>query len=96
MNTLVWLVIGVVAFLTITHFMGKPDFWKATAKHPQLAWRFFNEHPAWFINDKPLNIDVVGPFRFANPNNGELTKIWCDAAHIEKSQEEFMSTVKGK
>jgi hypothetical protein len=96
MDILVWLAIGAIVWFAITHFIGKPDFWKATRKHPDLAWRFFNNHPAWFINAPPPNLDVVGPFRVTNPITGELTKIWCDVEQIEKSQGEFMALVQEK
>lgn len=96
MDIFVWLLIGLVAWFVLSHFMGKPDFWKATRKNPDLAWKFFNNHPAWHVGDKPLNIDVVGPFRVVNPYNGEMEKLWCSAAQIETSQGEFMASVRSK
>ena len=93
MEIFVYLFIALAVWFTVAHFMGKPDFWKATRKNPELAWRFFNNHPAWYINEKPENVDIVGPFRVVNPNNGELTKLWCDADKIEKSQEDFMASL---
>ena len=90
MDILLWILLIVGAFLIIGHFAGKPDFWKLTRKHPFEAWQFFNNHPAWFIEDKPLNADVVGPFRVLNPLDGNLVRIYCLTSQLDSSQAEFM------
>lgn len=91
MDILLWIIIIAVLFFGISHFLGKPDFWKLTRKHPMEAWDFFNSHPAWFIEDKPLNVDVTGPFRIVNPTDGGLVRIYCLTSQLESSQREFMN-----
>jgi len=90
MDVLLWVFIIAVGFFILSHLMGKPDFWKLTRQHPVDAWHFFNNHPAWYIENKPLNIDVVGPFRIVNPFDGSLVKIYCQTNQLESSQKEFM------
>ncbi len=90
MDILIWILLIVISFFLISHFLGKPDFWKLTRKHPFEAWQFFNNHPAWFVGDKPLDVDVVGPFRVVNPVDGNLVRIYCQSSQLESSQSEFM------
>jgi len=96
MDIFLWLLIGLIAWFAISHMMGKPDFWKATRKNPDLAWEFFNSHPAWHVEIKPTNINVVGPFRVVNPINGMIVKIWCESSQIEVSQNQFMASINSK
>ena len=94
MDIIIWLIVGLVVWFVIAHLMGKPDFWQLTRKHQVEAWNFFNSKPEWFIEQKPSNLDVVGPFRVTNPYTGDLVKIYCDSARINQSQNEFIATIK--
>jgi hypothetical protein len=84
------LLIVILIFFVVTSFFGKSDFWKLTRKNPQAAWDFFSSHSEWYFENKPIGVDVVGPFRIVNPYTGQLVKIYCDSSRIEASQNEFM------
>ena len=87
------LILLLLVFFVFPSFLGKPSFWKATRKNPGEAWTFFTTHSEWYLEDKPTNINVVGPFRIVNPHNGSLVKLYCDASKIEGSQEEFLGLI---
>ena len=94
MELLIWIILGLVTWFVISHFLGNPTFWAETRKNPTLAWRYISSQSEWFIGEKPSDIDVVGPFRIVNPNNGQLTIIWCEATKIKKSQRDFIEIIK--
>lgn len=94
MEIIILLIVGLIVWFVVAHFMGKPDFWQLTRKHPEAAWKFFNSKPEWFVEQKPSNLDVVGPFRVTNPQTGDLVKIYCESARIIQSQNEFIAMIK--
>ena len=93
------LVFIAVAFLIYFFFIapkfGNINFWKLVAKKPIEGWKFFNEHPDWFIGQPPEDTNYCGPYKALNPLTQTFVNVYCknlDAA--EKSQKEFIDTHK--
>ena len=88
-------VLGILALAAFWYFYvmrkaGNLPFWKAAADHPTEAMIFFKVSQAWFIDEKPTHISVLGPYLFADPLTGKTHKIYAQADVIEETQEFFL------
>ena len=99
-----WLAIGLVAWLGISHFIGKPGFWKLTRRHPEAALQFFlNEPENWmvFFEEPPGGYRSVapkeqwsGPFRMIVPSLPDPTVVvFGRYPDFEASQERFIKAI---
>jgi hypothetical protein len=88
-------VIVAIAFLIYFFFIapkiGNINFWKFAAKNPEESWKFFNEHPDWFIGSPPNSPNYCGPYKALNPYTQTFVNIYCTSLEIaQKTQNEFI------
>jgi hypothetical protein len=60
------LVAGLVAWLVIAYFMGKPKFWQLVGRHPDLALELFAIESGCIVDNVPPQshkANYTGPFR---------------------------------
>ena len=91
----------VIALGLISHFIGKPKFWKLTRKYPDQALQFFQENPdTWMVfYEKPEggyrahapSAEWDGPFRISVPSiSTQLFVVYGRTGKYEAAQEEFV------
>jgi hypothetical protein len=91
---LIILVVLLIYFFFIAPKIGNIGFWKLAAKHPEESWKFFNEHPDWFIGSPPKS-GSCGPYKALNPYTQTFVNVYCTNLEIaEKSQREFIDRYK--
>lgn len=99
---MLWLVAILVAALVLVSSLalfvlryGRSDFWAVVNRNPELAARFFRESPSWFIDERPADDDIVGPFPFFDPVEGRKVDLYVLHDELEASQAEFLEQVGG-
>jgi len=101
MNWYWYVVLGVVGIGMFSHFIGSPNFWKLTRKHPERALQFFeNNTDVWMVfYEKPAEgysahapkSEWDGPFRISVPSvSNQLLVVYGRTDKYEASQKEFV------
>ena len=89
-----WLIgFGLIAFFIyyVVYILGNKKFWDIANQYPVQALKHFEERSEWYINEKPRDVNVHGPFFLVV--EGTRYKIYGDADKYGKAQEDFIRSV---
>jgi hypothetical protein len=97
MNWILFIVIGIVAFILISRSMGNPTFWKLVNKNQIKAYDFFMSNDCWYVihpnetKTKPTQGEWDGPFFVVIKGIGRI-KIYGREGYKQK-QKEFTNLI---
>lgn len=66
------------------------EFWNAVADNPEEASGFFRRTPGWHIGERPLRLNIAGPFRFLDSEAGKIRHLYADEGEMMDSQDSFL------
>ena len=95
------LIIGLIILYYFTiHRRGQPKFWRLTSKHPDSAYKFFEQSENWIVFfEKPEGSfknalppgEWDGPFKLAVPQlNGKMVTIFGKVPDYEIDQQNII------
>ena len=95
------IVISIVVAFAYFNTKGNIEFWELLSEHPDHGYLFLKSRDSWFIveeseDKKNMSTDVKwdGPFIHYVPLLGKRVKLYGKVGEYEKSQEEFISSLK--